>query len=81
MSWRITLGARSSSFFRGYGARITEQTRTMMLITSSGAGNIHVSGGGEGESRGRDAHKGPGGMLGNVMRSLSRAKGGERRKD
>jgi hypothetical protein len=44
-----------------------------------GAGNIHLHPDGE---RGRDAKAGSaGGMFGSVMRSLSRAKNGERRKD
>lgn len=48
-------------------------------LTNSGAGNIHLHPDGE---RGRDAKGGGGGgMLGSVIRSLSRAKNGERRKD
>lgn len=50
------------------------------LTLNSGAGNYH-SPKPDGEERGRDSHKGHGGVFGNVIRSLSRAKGGERSKD
>jgi len=47
-----------------------------------GAGNYHHRDREQDTERGREAHKGPGGgLFGNVMRSLSRAKNGDRARD